>query len=932
MEHLVENEKEERESDISERFDVTSQKKKKSKYDLHLEYLRELCFELKDKIYVFIDAIEQLSRDEHVEKLDFLFNTEKIQMVATCTDTYELSYAVKFGTTQLEIQMLGIDDAKKVAERILRSDSRDYISALETELFNKKSMKNALYISFLIQRLNMMDQEEIAKLDGNELVTYSTQIVHDMPDDLAQAAVEILKNAINKISGSQDGLLWEAVCFLAVSRMGLNLNDLKAIFQTRGDVLPELDMVLLMRYLDTFFYKGEEDRINFTHKVIRIGILERIEDRTVYEKEIKHYLFEIADSELLIYQESMYYARITKDYDGAGMLMYIAYQMNESVLLNAIREEAVSDEGAFYRQLIFWEKEVSSWIILFLKEKILGSLDLSKKEKKAQITLLQSILEFWEVMYKKEKKSHNYKNLIESYLDVGIALIEGGQPDQAIVYYEKYIEYFEDVCAKNQGQANLWFLSLGYYNKSRAFSEMGQSNEALEFGKKTLKLQEKLYKQDESNKDIIYYLSRSYAGMGHIYLDRGENDESRRNFEKSLECREKLYKLQQTENSLLDLSYGYHDLSVLLRELGQLEEALKYCEKSLKYREEVYVNKQDDKVFIALSYSYHNMGWILKLLQRLDESHKYYEKCLKCREEIYVRRRSKDSLRDLSIAYNDFGDILICQNQFEEALRCIEKSKEYAEELYQSQKNEKNLEILMVCYNGMRFILDKLEQRSESLEWQIKSMECREKLYATHQDDKRLRRLWNGNMNLARRLREMDQANQALIYNEKAVRCAETLYEKQICENSAYTLCVSFDSMGHTLQILKRYEDAYLNYKEALKYAEEWYAIEPKERSLKNVSICYENTVNMLMELRRYNEALAYFEGELKGLYQTNTNKSSMEQYIKALQIHMRCLLRMGRIEEIQVYKSTAIELAEQLYAETRLESDKKLLDELKNS
>ena len=68
-----------------------------------------------------------------------------------------------------------------------------------------------------------------------------------------------------------------------------------------------------MKYLDSFFYIHEDDRIDFTHKVIRQGLLTQMTDREVKEENIKEYLKTLATADILFIQEGMYFARICKD-------------------------------------------------------------------------------------------------------------------------------------------------------------------------------------------------------------------------------------------------------------------------------------------------------------------------------------------------------------------------------------------------------------------------------------------------------------------------------------------------------------------------------------------------------------------------------------------------------------------------------------------
>ena len=143
----------------SERKALSDVKEKKSLYDMWMERFEELCVCLPEekKVYVCIDALDQLFPDEHVKKLDFFVKAKGIQVIASCTDEFVLPIEAVVSKTVKSIPALSEADAKRVAEAILASYSRNAYAAIEGEILKKKSIGNPLYISLLIQRLNMMD-------------------------------------------------------------------------------------------------------------------------------------------------------------------------------------------------------------------------------------------------------------------------------------------------------------------------------------------------------------------------------------------------------------------------------------------------------------------------------------------------------------------------------------------------------------------------------------------------------------------------------------------------------------------------------------------------------------------------------------------------------------------------------------------------------
>ena len=336
-------------------------------YKQRMEYIADLVLSLpkEEKVYCFIDAIDQLYFDEHVKNLDFLLAGEQVQMILSCTDTFELPEETMVQRIIKEIPVLDETGTKQVINAILKANSRNSYAQIEQEMLKKKQKGNPLYLSFLIQRLNMMDAEELkAASTEAESVARGTEIMRNMPDTLEEAAVCIIKNAIDKITNHGKSLL-EALRYIAVSANGLRLQDLQILSVAKGERFQMLDFSLLQKYLNTFFYVYEDGRFNFLHKVIRNGLLLELENRSSYEHNLKDYLKKLDKKDVLRIQEGMHFARICNDYEFAKQLLEQAYETQDVELIEVIKSEAVADKGSFYNAVL--DREEAEEIKAFVK-------------------------------------------------------------------------------------------------------------------------------------------------------------------------------------------------------------------------------------------------------------------------------------------------------------------------------------------------------------------------------------------------------------------------------------------------------------------------------------------------------------------------------------------------------------------------------------
>lgn len=911
----------EEKSDVEEMKNLSVGKKRKSKYDNLMMRLNEFCSRLQEKVYFCIDALDQLTFDEHVEKLDFLVESKNVQMVLSCTDTFEVTSVTRLRVEEEGVPELSGEDAKKVIRGILRADSRDSYEELERELLKKKSIGNPLYISFLIQRLNMMDQEELAKVNtGKEIAAHSLEVVRSMPETLSDAAVTILKNAVDKVSEADRDELQETVRFLAVSRKGLRIEDLQKIHAARQKEFPVLDFTLLIKYLNTFFYFDEYDRIDFTHKVIRQGMLDGLAERKRYEEEIKGYIKGLDAQDDFRMQEGMYYARITEDCEFARKLAEQAYHLDSEQMLKAIKEEAVSDEGEFYSRLMEEELEENSVVRKLFHWRLLKKFDFSKKEMNTRVRIAEAVLHYAEKLYATQRSIAGLRLLSTSCSCMGNALVDMGRTGEALDYHEKALHYAEERHAAQKNESSLQYLSTDYSNMGSVLQKVGRSKEALTYHEKALHCREKLYaaqKSTTSQKD----LTTSYNYIGYTLEELGRSEEALVYYEKALKLREELYAVQKNMSSQQELSLSYSYTGHLLLNMGRLEEALGYYEKVLCFAEERHTVQKNMSSLHNLLVSYSNKGNVLRKMGRLEDTLPYYKKMLEGMEELHAVQKNLSSLRELSNGYSSMGHVLSDLGRFGEALVYYEKSLQLDEEFYTMQKNLSSLRALSVTYNHIGNALRYLGRIGEASVYYEKSMKCNEELHMEQKNLSSLRNLAASYFNVGHVLKDVGRLEEAYTYCEKTLECMEELYAAQKNMAVLQDLTASYDNMGHVLKEMGRFKEALTYYEKALRGMEELHAAQNNLSSLRELSVSYNNIGKALENMRCFKEALEYYEkmlGCMEKLHATQNNLSSLHDLSVSYHNVGYVLLNMEQQESALEYYEKALECDEKLHAEQK--------------
>ena len=976
-EHFGEEEKDETDAGTEK---LLRAGEKRVQYDDWMERLGELCFRLPEgeKVYFCIDALDQLFPDEHVAKLDFFARGKNVQVIASCTDEFELPMEAMVKREVKQIPALSEEDAKAVAEGILAAYSRNAYAAMEEEILQKKSIGNPLYISLLIQRLNMMDTEELRQaMTEEEIVALGTGIIREMPEDTEEAMVAVIRNGIDKISEAQD-VLFETLQYLAVSRNGLRMSDLQGIFAAKERELPVLDFTLLMKYLDSFFYVHEDDRIDFTHKVIRQGLLKGLTDREVKEEAIKEHLKTLDVQDGLCIREGMYFARICKDEEFAKEMIEQACLERKVELVKAIMNEAVKDGGKFYCGLIEKEAQEESMVRWFFLGELAERQRLAKEEMMAKLAMGEALVRCHETIHEKIGDESSLLELSISYSNLGGTFFALGRLGEALSYYEKMLRCMEQLHEMREGGSSLRELAVSYSNMGDALKDLGREQEALSYYEKALKCDEQLHEKSGSE-ESLRELAISYKNMGGALLKLGREGEALSYYGKSLKCDEQLHEKSGSEGSLRELSISYNNVGRALVALGQAQEALLYYEKSLECAKQLHEKNKSESSFRDLSISYKNIGGAFMALSRARDALSYYEKSLECDEQLHEKNKSESSFRDLSIDYKNIGNALMELDCKQEALLYYEKALKSDEELHEKEESELSLRELSTGYSNMGRVCHHLGRLQEALTYYEKALKGAEVLHEKSGSEARLRDLSINYYNMTGILQELERTQDSLPYYKKMLGCLEQLYEKNGSDADLHELAVGYYNMGNMLYDLKRYEEAIKYLEAAVRYTGEICRKNPSQRAKRELEICQIVLARAIQEANRLTDASEKEKkegtrdreiciGDISDgakernmrslvlyadvLLADNQAEQSFEKYTKALELckslcekndtvpntrfYVRilkglylCLHKLGKAAEAEEYLIPAREEAKKLYARSGEEKDKKLLDEL---
>ena len=653
------------------------------------EQLTEVCacYQAKagNELVILIDAVDQLTADEIRDRLQFIPNnlSGKVKLVCTFLDTFHPGYHSRLKGIK-EIHPLRKDDRGAVLDGILASVRRELPQPVRERILAKRSADSPLYLSLAVQRLLMMDREDFGRItargDGMDAITaYQTEIVDSLPEGLNGLCTAVLHAASGKLG---EEMAETAVRYIAASRYGLRESDLEGIFSLRGMEWNSLDFTLFLRYMRSFFQQRDDGRWDFTHRSIREGFLEHMEDLQGLHRDILEHMKGLDENDSVRIAEILYHC-----YGADDRQYFVEYAGRYRYVKDIIRPAAetaweicLQDGGGWLCGAIRNGERHGAGqnFIEFLCFEIGEDSSGSARELDILLGVYRETARLAGGLAERDGTPESQRDLSVSYHKIGdIHKAKGGAGDleKALEMYEKGLEIYQELAAEQGTADSQRDLSISYERIGdihRARGRAGDLEKALELYERCLEINQELAAEQgtaESQRD----LSVSYDRIGDIHRARGgagDLEKALEMYEKGLEIFQELAKEQGTAESHRDLSFSYGKIGDIYEArggAGDLEKALGMYEKGLEICQELVVEQGTAESQRDLCISYNRIGNIHKArggAGDLEKALEMYEKCLEICQELAKEQGTALSHRDLSLSYERIAGIYVLKNGF----------------------------------------------------------------------------------------------------------------------------------------------------------------------------------------------------------------------------------------------------------------------------
>ena len=321
-----------------------------------LQKLAERYCALGNKFVIMVDAVDQLFDDDNRKGLAFIPAEldENFRFICTCNTSFkELSSDCYF------LKSLGKEEKDAVLESILERHFKELDKQVKDKIMSLSTADNPLYLSFLIQRLMLMNIDDYTEIDSlgdgmKSISAHQLKILNSCPDSCEEMCACLIDETAKLINPQ---LVTKTMQYLAFSRYGLREADLRAL---TGDKWDTLDFMHFISLMNEWFIQHDDGRYDFAHKSIREGIRKTYSGCSA-SREILQYLKGLPEDDKFKQSEIIYHIIATDDkayyrqYASELLLQNKDNSNPVNPLISAIKasyESAVEDGGKWLSSVV----------------------------------------------------------------------------------------------------------------------------------------------------------------------------------------------------------------------------------------------------------------------------------------------------------------------------------------------------------------------------------------------------------------------------------------------------------------------------------------------------------------------------------------------------------------------------------------------------
>ncbi|MCD7807311.1 MAG: DUF4062 domain-containing protein, partial [Lachnospiraceae bacterium] len=189
----------------------------------------------------------------------------------------------------IPMRTLGGMQRREIIQKTSAKRGKKLSQGIVELILQKTGTDNPLYLTMLLQRLFMMDQQEFEAAEalspGMEgLYQYMESLLNEMPDAPEDMAVYLLDTTGKRFASDS---FRTTLMLLAVSDYGLTERDLEGLFETAKIPFSLIQFQQIVSYLYDAFTVSENGKWMFGHRLFQEAVLQRMtEEDTAFVSEM----------------------------------------------------------------------------------------------------------------------------------------------------------------------------------------------------------------------------------------------------------------------------------------------------------------------------------------------------------------------------------------------------------------------------------------------------------------------------------------------------------------------------------------------------------------------------------------------------------------------------------------------------------------------
>jgi tetratricopeptide (TPR) repeat protein len=536
-----------------------------------------------------------------------------IKVISCCTDDAGVSVPLVLeGKSAVEqCAPLSAQERPAVVNGILASAHKQLNSELVKKICALRSASSPLYLSLILQRLMMFNSQDFGVIaqKGNDMAAingYLANIVETAPAGVQELCAAVVQEAGERI---EQKLCGTVVHLLAWSKRGLREKDMEAIFIREGIPFNSLDFARLMKYMHPYFMAHGDGRIDFSHKLIRSGILGTMDDREKSRicRMIQAYVKTLPQDDPVCAEEtvrcSWYIKEIQAIAEYIGTLDFSKMTNAPAPSLWFVALVTVQDKPNLWKMvesLGAYEHGGRCAIILYKNlPRYIGSSAKSQE-------MLRKLLEKLEnnILQQYRKGTAGVSDLMGVRLKTADSYMLAGKNDAAV---EAFLNCGRDV--RPEDLSSKEYLSKKTHSLRRAceiFSGRRDFGRVIEVCGQAEEIQRRL--AEEYGDLHTVNLANTLDQLVEAYSQNGNTKEAEEKVKESIEIREKILSQTPLAKNKRNLAITYDMAANLFAMQGKKEERVGYCNRATALREEAVQEIRSYSMLRELGISYSNLA------------------------------------------------------------------------------------------------------------------------------------------------------------------------------------------------------------------------------------------------------------------------------------------------------------------------------------